>query len=91
MTPIPDYKPSRQDEAYEGAMKISEWATFVLVAFLLWVGLFGAAIVGDELQQCRIERMAIPAGEPASTWDDYPSTESLRAWRKLDGRGETWE
>ncbi len=90
MTPIPDYKPTRNDERYEGAKRIGEYITFALVMFLLFMGLGAAALVGDELQACRVERMEVPASERHS-WADYPSTESINAWRKLDGQPEVWK
>ena len=53
MTPIPDYKPSQADERYEGARKVGEYITFAVIAFLLFMGLGSAALVGDELQTLR--------------------------------------
>ncbi len=53
MTPIPDYKPTRNDERYEGAKRIGEYITFAVVVFLLCMGLGSAALVGDELQTLR--------------------------------------
>ena len=53
MTPIQDYK--REDARYDGARKIHEWMTVAFVLFVLFCGLAGAAIVGDELQTLRVE------------------------------------
>jgi hypothetical protein len=54
MTPIPDYKPTRNDERYEGARKVGEYITFAIVVFLLCMGLGSAALVGDELKTLRV-------------------------------------
>ena len=92
MTPIPDYKPTKADERYEGARKVGEYITFALVMFLLFMGLGAAALVGDELQACRVEKAAIPANEYRHSWADHPGEPgSINVWRKLDGQPEVWE
>ncbi len=61
MTPIPDYKPNREAEAYEGARKIHETVAAALILAALFIGLGGLALIGDELQTLRNNCGAVEA------------------------------
>jgi hypothetical protein len=47
---------SKATDRADGAAKVHEFVLAIIVGLLFWVGLIGAAMVGQDLQEQRLER-----------------------------------
>ena len=47
---------SRHTDRADGAAKVHEFVLAIIVGLLFWFGLIGAAMVGQDLQEQRLER-----------------------------------
>ena len=70
----------------DGASRIQEWLIFVVVVFLMWLGMGWAAMVGVE----RYDRAQVDVPPNPYEYSHTPRNGSLNAWRKLDDGTEDW-
>ena len=47
---------SRHTDRADGAAKVHEFVLAIIVGLVFWIGLIGAAMVGQDLQEQRLER-----------------------------------